>query len=703
MVSQPGSLKSSCNAGEFAEDLEGKITLKQWYSAAKKMKQVEPVPQSGFRLMPGTALIEEAASSKVKHGVLKVTPKLSYTLVFTPGQADIYRNDRVKVATVAVPEITADNIVELKFYGEANTFGIFHQGVETLRLFRDPDDDTAWTKDLWPYDKLPEVDLGGDYVKDADIWEIRYHWSSNVSAFVTEIDVDSEFTDGIEIDDLSATGWTAFVAELQTQLRDLPSLSDDLVVTDEGNKGSARSRYIKVTFDGELAGVAYTVNASIVDTVDASALSYHRQTGETHGEALVSTERGWFAGMDLFQDRAIYYGPKARGAAVAMSRVGEYFDLNIEAAGDSAARLEALRTQTSEQIQFVYEGRYLLGFTDQGEWFVSNRTIKADEPVNWVRTSKHGIHPQIPPVEMEDRVFFVSSGRQDPDEPENFDVGQALYSMLYDDVATSFNANPESLLASHLIRDVTGGTLQKKVRKQDAARYWLWDVDGRLILAVVIKNQEIVAFCEWIAAEAGKVLCASVDGQNQVWLTIDRGGIVTTEIMEEQDLNLFQGAVRGSTDLAGAFSGLDLWEGKEVWARADGHILGPFTVSGGAIDLGDPYDDVTAGLWQAPYYEGLPLYKVLPSEEIIHRPGRIHTLNVNVLETESIAIGANGSTPRNRPLLDAADNMSQPMPPKKKLIRATGLPGFVMGPAVVITQTRPGMLRVRDYTPEAKL
>lgn len=50
MTSQPGTLKSSCNAGEFSPDLEGKVTLKQWYSAAKKMKNVEPVPQSGFRL-----------------------------------------------------------------------------------------------------------------------------------------------------------------------------------------------------------------------------------------------------------------------------------------------------------------------------------------------------------------------------------------------------------------------------------------------------------------------------------------------------------------------------------------------------------------------------------------------------------------------------------------------------------------------------
>lgn len=503
----------------------------------------------------------------MKHGVLKVTPTLSYTLIFSPGQVDIFRNDRVKVATKAIAAITVDLLPELKFYGEANTFGVFHQDLETIRLFRDPADDTVWTVDLWPYDKLPDVDLGGVYAKDDDVWEIGIRWSEGVSTIVIDVDVDGEFINSIEITDLTS-GWAAFATALQTELRDLPSLSDDLTVSDEGSKGQTRYRLMRVTFGGDLSGAEYSLNARILNTADASVLSYHREIGETHGEPLVSDERGWFEGMDLFQDRAIYHGPKARGGAVAMSRVGEYFDLNIEASGDSAARLEALRTETSERVRFVYEGIYLLGFTDQAEWFVSNRVIKADEPVNWVRTSTHGIHPQIPPFEMEGRVFFVSSGRRSDDEPENFDVGQALYSMVYDDVATRFGAEPESLLASHLIRDVEGGALQKKVRHNDAGRLWLRDAFGRLVLAVIIKNQEIVAFCEWVAALAGKVVGSSVDGQNQVWLTIDRAGIVTHEIMEEQDLNLFQGLCAGQRIWPGNFR--VLISGK---ARKSGHAL----------------------------------------------------------------------------------------------------------------------------------
>lgn len=703
MVNQPGPLKSSCNAGEFGPDLEGKITLKQWYSAAKNMKNVEPVPQSGFQLMPGTALVAETTATAVKHGTLKVSPSLSYTLIFSAGQVDIFRNDRTKVATVAIAEITADILPEIKFYGEANTFGIFHQDLETIRLYRDLDDDTNWTKDLWPYEKLPDVDLGGDYATVDDIWEVGVRWSEGNTNIVLEIEVDGESTIGVFTENANGNA-AEFGEDIQAAVRDLPSMTDDVVVTDLGQgETSSHYRLYQIAFPGALSGVEYSVSARIVNTVGASALAWHTQVGKTLGEPLVSSTQGWFAGMELFQDRACYFGPKARAAAVAMSRVGEYFDLNIEAAGDNAARLEALRTRTSEEINWMYEGQYLLAFTDKGEWFVPNREISADAPVVWTRTSTHGIHPQIPPVEIESRVFFLSSARQDPNEPDNFDIGQALYSMQYDDVATRFDAQPESLLATHLIRDVRALALQKKVRKQDAARLWMNDSTGRLILAVLIKNQDIVAFCEWVGALAGKILGLSVDGQNQVWLTVDRGGTITHEIMEEQDLNLFQGAISGATDLAGDFDGLDIWEGQEVWCRADGYVFGPYTVSGGTISLGEYFADVKAGLWQAPVYEGLPLYKVLPNEEILHRPGRIHSVITHVIDTESIAIGANGSPPRNKPLVDASDDVSAPVPAKTRQIRSTAIPGVVTGPTVLITQTRPGKLRVRDYTPEAKL
>ena len=81
--------------------------------------------------------------------------------------------------------------------------------------------------------------------------------------------------------------------------------------------------------------------------------------------------------------------------------------------------------------------------------------------------------------------------------------------------------------------------------------------------------------------------------------------------------------------------------GQTLFQRtADGFVLGPFTVSAGAIDLGDSYTAVLVGRWQAPRFETMPQVFVTPGDDVIFRPGRIHTVEANIMDTTSIAIGA---------------------------------------------------------------
>ena len=143
--------------------------------------------------------------------------------------------------------------------------------------------------------------------------------------------------------------------------------------------------------------------------------------------------------------------------------------------------------------------------------------------------------------------------------------------------------------------------------------------------------------------------------------------------------------------------------GGALWAVEDGYVLGPFTVAGGAIDLADPYDDVLVGRWQAPRFESMPQVYVTPGDDVILRPGRIHTAHVNVIATTSIAMGANGGTPQDVTLAEAGDALDEPTPARTRLITQTGMTGFVESPTLVITQTRPGTLRVRDYAIGARL
>ncbi|WP_377299625.1 hypothetical protein [Rhizobium sp. SGZ-381] len=700
MARVSGSLKSSVNAGQLSKSLWGKVNLKQYYSGAKVMAGFEPVPQSGFTLLPGSLHVGAVASSTVIKATLRVSAALSYTLIFSPGSVDIWRHDRVKVATVAIAEITLSMIPDLTFYGEANTVGIFHPDLPSgLRLFRNAANDTLWTKSTWPFDLLPDVDLGGVYTKTDDVWQLFIRWSDDATGLVLSVTVDGSTAASVTLKD-SGTGlpvapgagtanWTLFASDIQSVIGDLPGFASGVSVVIDGS--ASRTQILLVTFGGGLSGQEYQFDATVVNTSSASALVSHTQIGKTDGEPLVSVARGGFAGMVLFQDRACYFAPKAKATAIAMSRTAEYFDLNIESTNDAAARLEALRSETSETIYHVMDTTYLLAFTDQAEYFASNRTIERNKPINWVRASEIGSRKSCRPVTLEGKVYFVSKD------------GGRLYSLTYDAVSELFQPEPMNDLNDDLVSQIRIMAVQKKTDQMRSDRLWLLRDDGRLVCCLINRVQEIMAAVEWPVAGGGTVLGLSVDGLNQVWLTVSRAGSIREEVLQEEAQNLFQRAFDVVTDLTGQASGLSVLNGRSVWAEIDNDVFGPFMVSGGVIDTGRPSRPAKVGLWQAPVYESMPYVRVLPNDDVVRRPGKVCSLRIYLENTASIAIGANGQPVKDQPLNRAGDDLSAPKTNYSGHFLVTGLKGATMDPTLTISQVRPGRITVRDYIPGVKL
>lgn len=704
-----GPLKSSVNAGQLSKSLRGKVNLKQYYSGAIRMLGIEPIAQSGFNLMPGSAYVGAGASAVCNKAVLKISPSLSYTIVVTAGRVDIWRNDRVKVATLttgAVTAITAGMIPDLRFYGEADTVGIFHVDLwQGVRLVRDAADDTDWTISTWPYGDLPEVDLGGTYTQTDDYWSLYIRWADDTTGIVMNVTIDGETTSSVRLvngslamvdpDVATDADWHNLATQLRPLIRGLPGLNNDVDIQFDPGQSAERYRALNIVFTASLGGSEYQVDAQILNTSQASVLSSHIEIGETEGEPLISASRGGFSGMMLFQDRAWYFAPKARSASTAASRIGEYFDLNIEAQQDNAARLDALRSQTSETILFMIDATYLIAFTDQNVYFVSNRTIERNKPLNWVNAIEIGVKRNCQPVKLEGKVYFVSSD------------GGRLYSIEYDAVSEVFAPNPENDLngsdPADLVRDIKNIWVQHKSGSMASDRLWLLREDGRLICCVVNKSQEIMAACEWPIAGGGLVHGLSVDGQDQVWLTIERGGAIFEEMLEEESVNLFQCAFDVTTDLTGQASGLSVLNGKTVWALIDNDIFGPFTVAAGVVQTGIASKPAKIGIWTAPIYESMPYVKVLPNDDIVVRPGKVGSVRLYLENTASIAIGANGRAVKDVSLALSSDDLSGPKTNFTGRKTVAGLKGACMDPTLVISQVRPGSLHVRDYNPGVKL
>lgn len=703
-----GAFKSSVNAGQLSSSLYGKVSLKQYYSGAKVMAGFEPIPQSGFSLLPGSAYIGPVASGTCAKGVLNVNASLSYTLIFTAGSVDIWRNDRVKVATVALAAITADMLPELRFFGEANTFGIFHPLLwDGIRLLRNTGDDSLWTVGVWSYENVPSVDLGGTYVRTDDVWTIYIRWGSvDTIPLVVNVTVDGTATRAVQLKNAAGTPtkphdavadeFYIFADDIAAAISDLGGFSSGVSAIKESYSQSQRQAVIVVTFGGALRGSEYDFSMSIVNTSDASALATHTQVGETDGEPLISASRKGFAGMAMFQDRAIYYAPDARGAAMALSQPGEYFNLNIKSQAANAPRLEALRSETSEVIYHIIDAAYLVAFTDQAEYFASNRTIKLNEPMNWLRSSSIGSKRSCPPVLLEGSVYFVSAD------------GGRLYSNNYDAVGETFQPKPVNDLSGaevgDLVRDIRSMVVQRKRGAMACDRLWILREDGRLVCGLVNVAQDIdFAACEWVVAGGGAVKAIAVDGQENVWLTVDRSGVVTEEMLEEEGEQLFQKALSVITDLAGQASGLAVLNGRTVWAEIDNDVFGPFTVSAGAIETGQAGKSARIGLWQAPVYESMPFVRVLQNDDVVRRPGKVVAVRLYVKDTASLAVGANGRAVKDVSLARMSDDLDAAKVNFTGHVPVAGLIGACMDPTVTISQVRPGRIRVRDYVPGVKL
>ncbi|RWN78075.1 MAG: hypothetical protein EOS02_09960 [Mesorhizobium sp.] len=829
MVARPSAPTRSCNAGEFTPEAKGRVDIKQYYSAGLAFKNVEPVPQSGFRRMGGSRRIGEWRKPLSARAITAPTPaagpfvgtqtiwtgtvagtvaavlasglaidagSATFTIeafvggvwvpiggpfavktgtpvtrlaAFAPGQQQAATSLRIRatfsvsanvsglavsaffesgtalppryvelttdegdalscfisagiadfftetgfVGSARLATVTGDMLPDLGFYSEGDTIGIFHGQLETVRLLLATDGQLHdWRQDLWPYDPVPNADLGGDYPKTDDIWEIFIRWTGDSTQGFLSVTVNGETTPAISVKSagvpIALTAATtadleAWAAEIEAALQDLPTLGSGVTVARQSVAGN-KTEMLVVTFGGDFSGEEYELSATIANTADASALPFHTQIGETEFEAVFSTENGWPGTVELVQDRLSYGRIPAVTGAIAMSRIAEYFDLNADGKTDEAARLDRLRSKTSETIVHIKESTYLFVFSDKKMYFVPNRTIERNTPLNFVPAGNVGAQPNCRPFELEGEVYYVALN------PEGLAFaaqGGKQVLRVTESVTsstTNYNADPVSLLASHLADNLIRSASQKPATDLDASKGWLMRTDGRLIACQMIRNQDINGYCEWVAAAGGLVREIGVDGKNRLWLAIERAGRTSIEIY---DTTIYlQDAVDAVPNLAGVITGLPYEDGAQLWAKADGYVLGPFTVAGGSIALGDAYAAALVGRWVAPRWESMPQVLVTPSDEVILRPGRIHTLYANIADTDSIAVGANGEQPEDVILHEATDPVDAPMPPKTQLLTVGGdgsLLGMMTGTTAVITQKRPGELRVRDIAMGTKL
>lgn len=609
----------------------------------------------------------------------------AFHVVLSQNNADFWKGD-VYCGAAATPA-TAAQLPNISVEQRQESLFLYSPEFAPWRIVR-RDSDFDWESSLVPWKNVPLVDYGLTYANvTPDQWALNFTFT-NIGAALLVLQVNGE--DAAAVQMANVANWAQFALDIKASLEGTPSVEPGLTVTQTNTSAAGQ---VLVTFSGGVnPGQKFAISARIDNVATAAVTTVRLSPGDPGGEAIMSDARGWPAVGSFYQDRLFLAGFRSEPAGLLGSVTGEYFDLNTRIENAAGALLVRLDTKGAERVQYLINARHLVLLTNEGEYFVTDRAISRAQPPNVAKCSSNGAAAGVTPVENEGAIIYCNRARKQ------------LIEMKYSDATQIYESVPISLMADHICRDMITMALQRSSTSTDADRLWIVRTDGLLVCGVMIRNQEITAFTRW--QTAGSVRAVTVDAQNRVYVLVSRAVSPTqSRLVHERldDTALLQQArtFTSATPLA-QLTGLSQLEGQTVWAICDGYAEGPFTVQGGVLALPTPARQVTVGRWARPIVRTLPLPRLIGERTQLARPVRVHTVRARLNASDAIAIGANGQPAREIPLMRAGDVSDQPQPLVSREVTITGLQGYSADGIVEITQARPGRIRVRDITVEAR-
>jgi len=658
-----------------------------------RVRMVSAPPSVTTFAAGGIALRQEGASLAVAR-IRPFTFSLdqTYVAVLMNGLVDFYR-DGVFVGS-SLMGFTASQLATLDTPQRLDTMLMFHRERASQKIVRDGVD-TKWLLSDLSFDNVPITDLGGSYTNQViDRWQLYIRYPTANSDYNFGVDLAISITlNGETIGPVHTSNtpgdWNSFIIALKAAIEASSTVADGITV----NYASAGigATMILIEFTGaDNIGKSNSLAAEVVNTGQAASTVAHYTIGDPGGEELFSPARGYPAAATFYQDRLVMGGFNAKRSAFTASVTGEYFDLNTKLISPSGALLINLDTDGAEQIQHIVQDNYLLFFTSDAEYFISDRAIDRTKPPNIVNSSRYGSAPDLPVLSNEGEIIFASRNKS------------VLYAGRFDQISTRYEFTPISLLAPHIVNNIVNMAVQRPSGLASAARLWMPRADGSVTLGIMLRNQEVTAFVRW--QTPGAVRDACIDGKNIPHLLVERmvNGVPELHFERAEEGLVFDDVIEQMfTPARQIITGLAVHEGAEVWALADGFVEGPFTVTDEQIRLSFAASNVKVGRWTPPIGKTLPIPSEVAERTVLRRPKRVHTIRLDLVDTTSVAVGANDRPARNV-ALERAGEVTGPQQPVNETIAVTGLVGFSDTGQVVITQTRPGRLAWRGITIEAR-
>lgn len=666
--------------------------------AANQIRVVVNATTAGgvtFHLTGVGAWIETATLSLCRVRPFSITASQAYDLIFTHANIEVYSASG-RVASIPTA-IQSGQVPVFKAVQSFDTMILTQQSWAPQQIMRQGND-WEWNIQTALFAGTPNYDFGdvvyvNGVAEQALLGFVNFdsqlgtgtppYPAGGVSFTIT---VNGQTTPPMQ--NASTATWGATQAAMQAAINALPGVGSGAVVAAYGTPALNFVQFT-VTFAGVNAGKTYAISGTALNKSDAAITSSILTQAVAGGEPLMSSARGWPGCCALFQQRLLLGGFLGAPNAILASQAGNIYNLDTTLTLSTGPMLLVLDTLGNETILDLHIGRTLDIFTSRGEYWMQPGVLATTSTPLIVYSTNNGVAPTVAPIENEGATIYTHPNQG------------ALLEYRFDYAQQNYASTNISVTSSDLVQGVSDNAFRPQVQSVDTGDLYLVKADGDAVLLSLLRSEQIQAYSGVITD--GAFLAVGVNGRFETGFAVQRQ-------VNGQPVQFFERLTTGQTLDSAQFvavsagaatiAGLSDFVGATVWALVDGYHQGPFVVpASGVIALAFPVlanGTATVGRWTPPVVKTLPVPREIAPGVVSRRPCRVHTVRAYVVETTSIAIGANGSQPFDVPLQffgGAAD--TPPMSaPYTGWIACEGIPGFSDDGIVEITQTRPGLLKV---------
>lgn len=596
-----------------------------------------------------------------------------YGLIATAGNVEIYRRNE-RVASVPSP-FTGDQVTQVRRAQALDTLLAFHNDVPPHRIGRQGAH-TEWDSRPVVFENMPVYDYTGERAGGVnDVQQLTFRDYQEADTF--NLALEGEVTNSI----VYAANMATLAASVQAALEVLPNVGDGGVVVT-----STADKVLRVEFVGDnraddIGELAPSTLTSAEGGVSVATLTQ----GKASGEPVMSETRGWPSCGVFFEQRLFMAGLRSRPQSVIASRTGFFYDLNTRGGQADKGIDVDLSTDESTDVLAMFPGRHLQLFSRSAEFFCPATPITPPPP--FPRTSRVGMEPGTPLLELEGGTLFVTAG------------ARSITFMTYDDAIQGYSTRALSSFASHLTVDIVAGGFRRH-RSTSEPNLALWvRADGDAALMSAMLEEEVLGFCRWTTDGALTEAGGELAGELYVCARRTAGGVESHRLEVLDDNHMLDASVRVEGE-ASEITGLGHLEGRTVALYIDGADAGDAVVSAGRVGL--PYPSrfaAEAGLLFVPRGRLLPLVMETDPRGGASWHARVGEIAFRLGPTAGLYAGMTGKRQWPVPLKRRPAALLDEGPGQNAFegwTRLYPVPGFQADAQIDFSQPRPGPLEIRE-------